>query len=243
MNLRDLVKAYFTYPAIQIYIGLGAIAAVAALWWARSMLPLEAAATAAVLAYPLVWYLLHRYVLHGSFLYKMRWSAALWKRIHFDHHQDPHDLRVLFGSLANTLPTLVVVTLPLGWVIGGRAGASAALSAGVLTTCVYEFCHCMQHLAYAPKSAFLRRIKRLHLAHHFHNETGNFGITNFFWDRVLGTFYSHAREVPRSATVFNLGYAEETAERWPFVARLTEDWLRPRQPTPRSERESSLKIF
>ena len=27
------------------------------------MLPLEAAATAAVLAYPLVWYLLHRYVL------------------------------------------------------------------------------------------------------------------------------------------------------------------------------------
>ena len=42
-----------------------------------------------VVAYPLVWYLLHRFVLHGSFLYRSRWTAALWKRIHFDHHRDP----------------------------------------------------------------------------------------------------------------------------------------------------------
>ena len=58
------------------------------LWWARSPLPL-AARIPRSRAYPLVWYLLHRYVLHGSFLYKMLWSAALWKRIHFDYHRDP----------------------------------------------------------------------------------------------------------------------------------------------------------
>jgi len=230
MNLRALVTAYFSYRAIQIYLGLGVAAGVTGLWWARSPLPWAAASLAAVLAYPLVWYLLHRYVLHGSFLYKMPWSAALWKRIHFDHHRDPHDLRVLFGSLANTLPTLMVVTMPLGWVIGGRAGAVAGLSAALFTTCIYEFCHCIQHLAYQPKSAFFRRIKRLHLAHHFHNETGNFGITNFFWDRLLGTFYGHVREVPRSVTVFNLGYSDQAAERWPYVARLTKDWGRGQRP-------------
>ena len=171
--------------------------AAAALWWGRSPLPLTVSTAAAVLLYPLVWYLLH--------------------------------LRVLFGALANTLPTILLVTLPLGWLIDGRAGAAAS-SAGLLTTCVYEFCHCIQHLAYEPKSAFLKRIKRLHLAHPFHNETGNFGITNFLWDQLLGTFYAHARDVPKSATVFNLGYAGATAERWPHVARLTKAWDWPSRP-------------
>jgi sterol desaturase/sphingolipid hydroxylase (fatty acid hydroxylase superfamily) len=230
MSLRDLIHAYFAYPAIQVYLGLGTVSAIAAVWWQRSIVTLVIAAVAAVLIYPLVWYLLHRFVLHGSFLYKMKWSAAMWKRIHFDHHRDPHDLRVLFGSLVNTLPTIIIVTVPLGWVIGGPAAAAAALSGGLFTTCFYEFCHCIQHLAYQPKWGFLRRIKRFHLAHHFHNETGNFGITNFLWDRILGTFYSHPREIARSSTVFNLGYDEEMGKRWPYVARLTENWGEQKRP-------------
>jgi sterol desaturase/sphingolipid hydroxylase (fatty acid hydroxylase superfamily) len=230
MTLRELVQGYFAYRAIQVYLVLGILSGVAAVAWAQSPLPLAVSAAAAVLLYPLVWYLLHRFVLHGAFLYKMRWSAALWKRVHFDHHRDPHDLRVLFGSLVNTLPTILIVTLPIGYAIGGQGGAAAAASAGLLTTCFYEFCHCIQHLAYKPRSSFMRRIKRLHLAHHFHNEAGNFGITNFLWDRALGTFYAHPREVPKSATVFNLGYADATAERWPYVARLTADWGQSPQP-------------
>ena len=39
----------------------------------------------------------------------------------------------------------------------------------------------------------MQRLKRLHLAHHFHNEQGNFGITNFLWDRLFGTFYGKAK--------------------------------------------------
>jgi sterol desaturase/sphingolipid hydroxylase (fatty acid hydroxylase superfamily) len=230
MSLRDLIHAYFAYPAIQVYLGLGTVSAIAAVWWQRSIVTLVIAAVAAVLIYPLVWYLLHRFVLHGSFLYKMKWSAAMWKRIHFDHHRDPHDLRVLFGSLVNTLPTIIIVTVPLGWMIGGPAAAAAALSGGLFTTCFYEFCHCIQHLAYQPKWGFLKRIKRLHLAHHFHNEAGNFGITNFLWDRILGTFYSHPREIARSSTVFNLGYDDEMGKRWPYVARLTENWGEQKRP-------------
>ena len=41
------------------------------------------------------------YVLHGRYLYRSSWTAALWKRIHYDHHQDPNDLHVLFGSACN----------------------------------------------------------------------------------------------------------------------------------------------
>jgi len=88
-------------------------------------------------------------------------------------------------------------------------------------TCFYEFCHCIQHLAYMPKWEFLRRIKRLHLAHHFHNENGNYGITNYLWDRMLSTYYEKPGQVPRSPTVRNLGYEGEAAERYPWVADLT----------------------
>ena len=94
-----------------------------------------AAAAAAVLGYPLVWYLLHRYVLHGRLLYRFPQTAALWKRIHFDHHQDPNDLGVLFGALYTTLPTIFIVTAPIGWLIGGASAAAAAFSAAA-TNCL-----------------------------------------------------------------------------------------------------------
>ena len=180
-----------------------------------------AAAIATVVVYPIVWYLLHRFVLHGQWLYKHPQTAGLWKRIHFDHHQDPNDLGVLFGALSTTLPTILVVTIPIGWLIGGPSAAAFAAVTGMVTTCFYEFCHCIQHLPFTPKTAYLRRIKRHHLAHHFHSEHGNFGITNFFWDRVFGTFYAEAKGVPRSETVFNLGYTGPVTARFPWVATLS----------------------
>ncbi|MFQ5715737.1 MAG: sterol desaturase family protein [Nitrospinales bacterium] len=222
MTLAELVKAYFCYPAIQVYILLAAVGVGMTVFLAPSVLLVGLAAGAGFLAYPLAWYLLHRFILHGRFLYKSPRTAALWKRIHYDHHRDPNDLGVLFGALRTTLPTIIMITMPLGWLIGGPGGSAAALVAGLVATCFYEFCHCIQHLAYAPKLAFLRRVKKLHLAHHFHNESGNFGITNFLWDRLLGTYYPNVDQVPRSATVFNLGYAGSETTRFPWVAELSE---------------------
>jgi sterol desaturase/sphingolipid hydroxylase (fatty acid hydroxylase superfamily) len=223
MGLRELVVAFATYYAIQAYAMLALVGGGLAIawtepgrWWAVAF-----AAVAAVIVYPAVWYALHRFVLHGRFLYRSPLTAALWKRIHFDHHQDPHRLEVLFGALVTTLPTIVLVTGPIGWAIAGRAGAAAAIAAALVTTCFYEFCHCVQHLNYKPRSAWLARIKQLHLAHHFHDERGNFGITSFACDRLLGTYYASVKERPHSATVFNLGYDEAEAARFPWVARLT----------------------
>ena len=92
------------------------------------------------------------------------------------------------------------------------------MAAGFATTLVYEFCHCIQHLNYHPKNAWLVRIKKLHMAHHFHNETGNFGIISFWPDRLFGTLYEDAGGRARSPTVFNLGYDTAEAERYPWVA-------------------------
>jgi len=223
MTLPELWRAYATYPAIQLYALCAVVAAAVAFAtvtrWQDIALPI----LAVFVAYPIAWYLIHRFILHGRWLYRLQmgWAAALWKRIHFDHHQDPHLLEVLFGAPSNTLPTIAAVTMPIGYAIGGETGMAAALSAGLVTTCVYEFIHCIQHLHYKPKSRLILAVKRHHLAHHFHNENGNFGITSFTPDRLLGTFYADVRERPKSASVFNLGYDLDEARRYPQVMELT----------------------
>ena len=221
MTLRDLIVAYAQYPAILLYLGLAAAAA--GVWIAvpASLGRTALAMVAAVILFPLVWYMLHRWVLHSRWMWRYSWLAATWKRIHYDHHQDPNHLEVLFGSPLNVVPTVAIATLPVGWAIGGAGGAAAAFATGMVTTCVNEFFHCIQHLAYKPGNRWAAAIKRRHMAHHFHDESGNYGITNFVWDRLFGTLYEGVSERRKSPTVFNLGYTAEVAERYPRVAQLS----------------------
>lgn len=221
MSMRDLVIAFATYPAVHAYLGLTAVSLYFVYRWYISFLPLLISVILATIVYPFVWYVLHRWVLHSQLLYKSPLTAKAWKRIHFDHHQDPHNLVVLFGALYTTLPTIAIVTMPIGYFVGGLPAAAMAFASGLVITCLYEFCHCVQHLNTSPKTSFMKRIKQLHMWHHFHNEQGNFGITNFLWDRIGNTHYSRANEVPKSATVFNIGYTAEMAERYPWVAQLS----------------------
>lgn len=223
MDLRDLTVAFATTATIHVYIAVAVLSGLAALWLTPPGMGLRVALSClgVVVAYPFIEYALHRFILHNRLLYKHKATAALWKRIHFDHHQDPHRLDVLFGSLGNTLPLLAVIGGAVGGSIAGWAGAAAAFATACLVMTGYEFCHCVQHLNYQPKSRWLQNIKRWHLAHHFHNEQGNFGITSGFIDRWSGTHYDRARERPVSATAFNLGYDEAEAARYPWVADLT----------------------
>ena len=221
MTLKELTVAYFQYPAIIAYLTLAVVSAGVYVWRPAAPVQTLASIAIAILVYPLAWYVLHRWVLHSQWMWKVKFLAPTWKRIHYDHHQDPNHLEILFGALHTTLPTIVIATAPLGYLIGGVGGAAIATSTGLLTTCFYEFCHCIQHLGYKPKSKWLATIKQRHMAHHFHNENGNFGITNYFWDRLFGTFYERAGERKKSPTVFNLGYTQEVAEKYPYVAELS----------------------
>lgn len=239
MSLRDLLVAYVTYPAIQVYAVAAVLGAGLAIAWSEDGGRTALAAILVVVLYPFIEYGLHRFILHGRFLYKSRLTAALWKRIHFDHHQDPHRLDVLFGSLANTLPLILVIGLSLGWAVDGAPGAAAAVASAMVVMCVYEFCHCMQHLNVKPKNRLLLRIKQRHLAHHFHDENSNFGITSFLVDRLAGTLADESRNTPRSPTVFNLGYDVQEARRYPWVADLTGSPPRDRPPRAHEETAAS----
>lgn len=226
MSLRELVVAYFQYPAIVAYLALAAASVGVYIWSPAPLVPTLLAVGVAALVYPLAWYVIHRWILHSRWMFRFAPLASTWKRIHYDHHQDPNHLEVLFGALHTTLPTIAAVTIPVGYAIGsfwnaGLGGGAIALATGLVTTCFYEFCHCIQHLAYKPKSKWLAEMKRKHMAHHFHDETGNFGITTFFWDKLFGTHYDRAERPEKSPTVFNLGYTPEVAEKYPHVARLS----------------------
>ena len=221
MNFRELVVAYFQHYTIMTYLALTALCVVVFAFNPATVLQTLAAIAAAVLIYPLVWHLLHQHVLHSRWMWKSRLLSPTWKRIHYDHHQDPNNLTVLFGALHTTLPTIALATIPIGWLIGGMGGAVAAFGAGLVTTCYYEFMHCIQHLAFKPKWKWVQHMKQRHNEHHYFDETGNFGITNYTWDRLLGTYYQKKDRPKRSPTVFNLGYDEEVAKTYPWVKELS----------------------
>jgi sterol desaturase/sphingolipid hydroxylase (fatty acid hydroxylase superfamily) len=221
MTIKDLTLAFFQHHSTWAYFSLAVIFSAIAFWQPTTSLRTGASILSAVFLYPLAWYTLHRWVLHGRWLFKSPLTAAVWKRIHYDHHQDPNRLDVLFGALYTTLPTVAIVTLPVGYLIGGVGGSATAFSTGLLITCAYEYVHCIEHLPFKPRSRLLANMKRRHLAHHFHDETGNFGITSFVWDRAFGTFYERRERPDRSPTVLNLGYDHENAELYPWVSNLS----------------------
>lgn len=221
MTLRELIVAYFTHYSIQVYLLLALASMAVAVALAPSWREPLIGVVLALVLYPLFEYLLHRFVLHGEFLYRRAWTAKVWKRIHYDHHQDPHDLSVLFGALYTTLPPIFLLSLPVGWLVAGPSAGFAALAAALLAFAGYEFCHCVQHLPFTPRNAWLREIKKRHLAHHFHSEQGNFGITSMIWDKVFGTGYESRTDVPRSPTTHNLGYTAAQRARYPWVAEIS----------------------
>ncbi|QDH14237.1 sterol desaturase family protein [Formicincola oecophyllae] len=221
MNLPQLWKAYLTYPTILLYFSIIIASAAATFWFWTSFWAAFLPMVAVILVFPVVWYVIHRWIMHGRWFYRNPLTAKMWKRIHWDHHQDPHKLEVLFGSPLHTVPTASSIALPLGYLMGGWSGAFSALGTAVSMACIYEFFHCLQHLNYKPKWDWVVYIVQLHILHHFHDEDGNFGITNYLLDRMLGTFYRTAKDRPRSKFVFNLGYNMEEAQRYPWVMRHT----------------------
>jgi sterol desaturase/sphingolipid hydroxylase (fatty acid hydroxylase superfamily) len=212
------LRVYFAYPAVQLYLVLACISGgvlVAFFGLNRDAL---FGALAFCVAYPLIEYGLHRFVLHSPYLYRSVITAALWKRIHFDHHTDPDDGTVILGGVATMLPAVVTFTLPLGYLAGGTTGAMGALTTGLFVIAFYELIHCSAHLSFTPRNAYARKLKRMHLLHHFHNETKNFGITSPICDILFGTYYDTVADVPRSPTTRNLGYTGDRVTKYPWVA-------------------------
>lgn len=208
ITIAELWPDSLSFPAISLYALLAFISGAYALF---SALNWEA----------IVWHELHRFILHRRRLYKMRRSASLWERIHFNYRQDQHKLEVLFEAPVNTISTMLVITGPIGYVISGWSGATAAFSMVLITTCVYEFFYCTQRLNYKPKTRFVQKLKHKHLLHQSQSKTANMGIVSFLLDKVFRSFFKTTKDCPKSPTMFNLGYDLKEAKRYPKMMELT----------------------
>lgn len=136
-----------------------------------------ALAGAGLLAWPLLEYLLHRWVLHGLRPFS-GWHAR--------HHARP-------GALLIT-PTLVSLSLigllvfaPVMWAanVWLACALTLGLAAGYLGYSLLH--HALHHRAAAP-GGWLDRRKRWHALHHQHDGTGMcFGVTSPLWDELLAS--------------------------------------------------------
>jgi hypothetical protein len=123
----------------------------------------------------------------------------LLKRLHYDHHEDPNHLPLLFLPLWYSGPQFVLV----GWiayVLTGDAGNTVSFLTGAMSYHLYyEWKHYVAHRPIQPLTPWGKRLKKYHLLHHFKNEHYWFGVTHPAMDHLMGTF-PDAREVTTSVT-------------------------------------------
>lgn len=143
----------------------------------------------------------HRFVFHAA---PARWAflRQLQHRLHYDHHAEPNRLDLLFLPLWFVVPNLALTCLVAAPTLG-LAALPSLLAGIVLAILHYEWVHYVAHIAYTPRSAFGRWMKRYHLRHHFISEKHWFGVSNPAVDIACGT-YAEPGAVRKSASVRDL---------------------------------------
>jgi sterol desaturase/sphingolipid hydroxylase (fatty acid hydroxylase superfamily) len=106
--------------------------------------------------------------------------------VHGVHHDHPNDPLRLVMPPAVSLP-LAVVFLGAFWLILGEP-AAWAVGAGFLGGyLIYDMTHYALHHT-RPRGRLGRRLRELHMRHHFEDDERGFGISAPWWDVIFRTF-------------------------------------------------------
>jgi sterol desaturase/sphingolipid hydroxylase (fatty acid hydroxylase superfamily) len=147
-------------------------------------------------------YLTHRFLFHikapkNTLLFK------LIKRLHYDHHKKPNDLKLLFLPIWYSAPSLLALNLIFHF-LSGSAPATLAFSTGILIMFfIYEWKHYIAHRPLKPKTKFGRWLKKTHVLHHYKNENYWYGVSTPFVDVLFGTLKDE-KDVELSQTARDL---------------------------------------
>ena len=128
-------------------------------------------------------YWIHRMIFHWE--PEDGWGARLHWMIHGVHHDHPNDpLRLVMPpSVSVPLSSLFLVGF---WALFGTPlwyAFGAGFLAGYL---IYDMTHYHLH-HHKPKTRFGRRLRELHMRHHFQDDTTGFGISAPYWDTAFRT--------------------------------------------------------
>jgi dihydroceramide fatty acyl 2-hydroxylase len=128
-------------------------------------------------------YWLHRVVFHYE--PEDGIGARLHWMIHGVHHDHPNDPMRLVMPPSASIP-LAIAFYGVFYVVLG-ASAATAFGAGFLSGYLaYDMIHYHVH-HHRPKSWMGRRLRELHMRHHFQDDEAGFGVSAPYWDRVFRT--------------------------------------------------------
>ncbi|MQR96222.1 sterol desaturase family protein [Fictibacillus phosphorivorans] len=155
-----------------------------------------------ILIYMFSEYLTHRYFFHikapkNTFLFK------LIKRLHYDHHKKPNDLKLLFLPIWYSVPSLFLLSTLLFLITRSIPYTLSFASGLMFMFFIYEWKHYVAHRPLKPKTRFGRWIKKTHTLHHYKNENYWYGVSTPFIDVLFGTLKDE-KEVELSATAKDL---------------------------------------
>ncbi|WP_129688401.1 sterol desaturase family protein [Gottfriedia acidiceleris] len=143
-------------------------------------------------------YITHRFVFHIK-APKNKLFLKFMKRIHYDHHTYPDDLKLLFLPIWYSIPNLGSLCI-IYFLISKDLIQTIAFGSGlVFMLLVYEWKHYVAHRPIKPITKVGRRIKKLHILHHFKNENFWYGVSTPIFDGIFGTLKDE-KEVVTSNT-------------------------------------------
>jgi len=179
--LDRLTRAHPVTPAL-VFLPPVAVLSFAA---ARRMTVFDVLAIAAAgyLFWTLCEYWGHRLVFH--FEPTRGLGARLHWMIHGVHHDHPNDSRRLVLPPAFSIP-LALLFLALFVAVLGTPTAWAALAGFYLGYVIYDGIHFALHHT-RPRLKLGRRLRELHMRHHFGDDERGFGVSAPWWDVVFGT--------------------------------------------------------
>ena len=179
-----LDKLSRVHPAVVPALFVPAITVFAVLALERlSVLEAIGYAIGGYLFWTLSEYAIHRFVFH--FEPEKGIGARLHWIIHGVHHDHPNDPLRLVMPPSASVPLALAFCLGF-WLVLGSADAPA-FSAGFLGGYLaYDMVHYHVH-HHRPRTRVGRRLRELHMRHHFQDDERGFGVSAPYWDRVFGT--------------------------------------------------------
>ena len=191
-----LDKLSRVHPAVPVIIFVPAVVVLIVLAIGEmSALTLVGLFIAGYFFWTLSEYWIHRVIFHfepeDGFGARLHW---IMHGVHHDHPNDPLRL-VMPPSVSVPLSSLFCVGF---WAVLGTPHWYAFGAGFLAGYVIYDEVHYFLH-HHKPKSRFGKRLRELHMRHHFQDDTTGFGISAPYWDTVFRTFPSKARKSGRVA--------------------------------------------
>jgi sterol desaturase/sphingolipid hydroxylase (fatty acid hydroxylase superfamily) len=181
-NLLDTLSR--VHPSVPVFIFLPAIVVLGFFAGQRmGVLPWLGLFAGGYAFWTLSEYWIHRVIFH--FEPEDGFGARLHWIIHGVHHDHPNDPLRLVMPPSVSVPLSSLFLLGFWAVLGSPwwLAFGAGFLAGYL---IYDMTHYHLH-HHKSKTRFGRRLRELHMRHHFQDDTTGYGISAPYWDHAFGT--------------------------------------------------------